>query len=286
MIADEFTQLVFHVFAHLRLAGPGDIHDPRYVAWAAERFDGADLELLAHDADLLARLWNADSRYDTLHRLCELHADLAGLRACAARPLAELAPEELADPELLVVLRELPGAELIHATLALLAPGFARVFAELGCTLGRASVEVRTWIERIDLACPGLAAARIELVWALGMHGRAGSKRILIGAPAKWNGCSPARQAVLAAHEHTVARVSVGDYVADEWSALTSLADRLREADPIVREAHREWLASLNLAPLLADVVARGELDAGEAELIEQDRAGRARRLSAARASA
>ena len=286
MIADEFTQLVFHVLAHAPLRGPGDVHDRRYVAWASERFAASDQQLLVHDAGLLARLWNDDARYDALHRLCDLHAGLAELLACSERSLAELRPREVADPTLLATLRELPGAELLHTTLALLAPGFARAFAELGPTLERADADVRAWIDRLGEHCAGLAQTRVELVWALGLHGRALANRILVGAPAQWNGCTPARQAVLAAHEHTVAQISAGDYIADELTALTELAYQLRGADPQLRDAHREWLASLDLSPLLRAVVARGQLAAVEAEALDRDVAGRADRLSAARASA
>ncbi|HLT40747.1 MAG TPA: hypothetical protein VK034_30935 [Enhygromyxa sp.] len=284
MIAEELDQLVFHVLAHAPLSGPGNVHDRRYVAWAAERFDAADRRMLDHDAALLARLWNADPRYDALHRIGELHHDLAGLLACADRPLAELRPDEVADPRLLATIHELPGAELLHATLALLAPGFARVFAELRPILEQASAGFRGWLDRLDPACPGLASARVELVWALGLHGRALGSRILVGAPADWNGCAPARQAVLAAHEHTVARVSEHDYVADEWAALTELADRLRDADPTVQQAHRDWLASLDLSSLLAAAVERGYLSKADADALNHDRHDRPARLSAARA--
>jgi hypothetical protein len=282
----RFTQLVYHVLAHAPLRGPGNVYDRRYVAWAAERFDPADQQLLVHDAALLARSWNGDARYDALHRFCELHAGLAEFRACSARSLSELHASEVADPELLEVLRELPGAELLHATLALLAPGFTRVLTQLEPTLEQASVSVRAWIDRLDECCLGLAGARVELVWALGVHGRALADRILVGAPADWNGSAPARQAVLAAHEFTVARVSTNDYVADEWAALTELAYQLREADPQLRDAHRAWLASLNLSPLLTAALARGYLTASDADALEHDAASRADRLSAARASA
>lgn len=287
MIADEFTQLVFHTLAHAPLRGPGDVHDHRYVAWAREHCDAGDQQLLEHDASLLARLWNDDpDRYDLLHRVCELHAGIDGLIACSDRSLAELSPREVADPALLEQLRELPGAELLHAALALLAPAFVRVFADLQPTLARADASVRAWIDRLGPHCEGLTRARVELVWPLGLHGRALSSRILVGAPAQWNGCTPARQAVLAAHEHTVRRVDADDYVSVEWAALTKLAQQLRDADPPLRDAHREWLASLDLSPLLRAVVARGQLSAEEAEALERDGKSRAERLSAARASA
>jgi hypothetical protein len=257
-VAEDYTQLVFHVLAHVRLDGPGSTFDRRYLAWARARLEPADLEVLEHDASLLSRLWNADvRRYDQLHRLCDLHADLASARACADRSLAELRADEVADPPLLEHLRELEGAELIHATLALVEPRFTAVICELRPALAQARREVGVWLERLARWCPGLASVRVELVWALGMHGRALPGRILVGAPAAWNGCSPARAAVLAAHEFMVAQGS-GDYVADEWAALRGLADALREAEPELRAAHREWLASLELGPLRAAATARG----------------------------
>lgn len=46
MIADRFSQLVFHTLAHVPLPGPGNVHDPRYVARAAGRFDAGDQQRL------------------------------------------------------------------------------------------------------------------------------------------------------------------------------------------------------------------------------------------------
>jgi hypothetical protein len=286
VIADAFTQLVFHALAHARLHGPGNIYDPRYLAWAAERFAERDAQVLGADAALLARLWAADPRYDRLHRYCELHRDWAGFLASADRSLAELHPTDVGDARLLASIRELDGAELLHATLALIGPSFARVLAELRPVLERAAIEVRGWIDRLTVPCPGLVDARVELVWALGMHGRGFTSRILVGAPANWNACSPARQAVLAAHEHTVSSIAQGDYVADEWAALTELSLLLRDAERELREAHRAWLASLELAPLIHAAVARGYLDASEADSLIRQPAERATRLSAARAAA
>ncbi len=286
MIADEFTQLVFHVLAHVPLAGPGDVHDPRYIGWATARSSDEDRALLDHDAGLLARVWAGDPRCAALHELCELHQSWPRFAATAGRALAELDEREVDDPALLDRLRGVEGAELFHAALALLGPGFRRTFAELRPALATADAELRRWIDRLAPRCPGLADARVELVWALGVHGRGFARRILVGAPAAWNGCSAARQAVLAAHEHAVLAGDAGDYATQEWVALVELARCLRGAEPELREAHRNWLASLELSPLLAELVDHGRLDAGEVEALLCSPSERADRLSAGPAGA
>jgi len=287
MIADTYTQLVFHVLAHVRLTGPGDLFDRRYIDWAAERFSAEDTELLAQGATWLACVWAMDPRCDQLHRFCDLHRDVAELLAHADRSLIELHPHEVADPALLEAVRELEGAELLHASLAVLAPRFTEVIAEQAPALERARVSVGEWLACLAEWCPGLADTRVELVWALGPHGRALPGRCLVGAPTPWSGCSSARQAVLAAHEHAVTLAGSGDdYVGEEWTALTELATWLERADPELRAAHGAWLASLELGPLLAEALARELLTAADAEALTDQPYQRAERLIAARAAA
>jgi len=285
VIADEYTQLVFHVFAQVPLAGPGDVWDPRYVAWAATRFDAAGRRMLEEDTRLLALLFAADARHERLHAFAQLHASWAGFEASATRSLAELGESDVADRELLGSVRGLDGAELLHTTLGLLGAEYLSVFAGLRRELELEAVRVRGWIERLAAVCPGLETARIELVWALGLHGRALSNRILIGAPWGWSGCTAARQAVLAAHEHTVASVGGRDYVDQEWAALTGLAKAMRDAEPDLREAHRDWLASLDLRPLTFAALARGYVDPAAATKLLDEPDQRADRLRAARAA-
>lgn len=287
MIADEFTQLVFHVLAHVPLReagcdGPGDVHDRRYVAWVREHA-ADEVEILSADAALLARSWASDPRYDRLHLLAELHRGWAGFWACAGRSLAELDASEVARPGLLASVRELDGAELIHATMGLIGPGFRVLLERQGPELRASAVAIRAWIDLLAGLVPGLGEARIELVWALGVHGRALSDRILVGAPVAWSGTTPARQAVLAAHEHCVARLGVDDYGLDEWRALTELAASLVTGPESLRAAHRDWLGSLELGPLLAEAVARGLLGAEQAAGIEADHERRGDRLLAVR---
>ena len=90
-VADGYTQLALHVLAHVPQGGPGELYDPRYVAWSTRAL-GAD-DLIADGAVIGAR-WRLDPGLAALHALPELFGSIAALRRCAARPLAELGPED------------------------------------------------------------------------------------------------------------------------------------------------------------------------------------------------
>ncbi len=248
--ADGFTQFVTHLFAHVRLAGPGNLADPRYVAWVGERLGEADRAMLDHDASLLARMWAADPRMDVLHGLCELHADLGGFRATANRSLGQLDSTEVGDPALLERLRELAAGEFVHSSLSAMLDGFGQVLAEIDAALERACASVQPWVTRLAVEVPELAGVSIELVWAMGEHGRALPSRILVGAVAAWNRLTPAQVAVQAAHEALVRSSELDEYLAVERWALAELGSRLARADPELRSAHARWLARLDRSGL------------------------------------
>jgi hypothetical protein len=248
--ADDFTQLVAHLFAHVPLAGPGNLGDPRYAAWAADQLGAEDRAMLEHDAALLARLWAEDPRLDVLHGLVDLHGDLEGFRATANRRLAALRFDEVRDPELLEVLRTLDAAEFVHASLSAMIDAFEKLLEAIEPALMLAKARVLPWLERMVVHVPELDAVPIELVWAMGEHGRALPSRILVGAPAAWNRIDPARAATLAAHEALVRAHPSDDYVTCERWAIAELSERMRGADRELRDAHVAWLNSLDLSGL------------------------------------
>lgn len=284
-VADGFAQLVAHVLAHVPLDAPGNLYDSRYLAWAETAIGAGERAILAQDATILARCWSEDSRLDRLHGYCALHRSLARFRVTAGRELAALEAAEVSAPGLLAQLRELPAAELLHASLALVVDDFEAVLSTLEPELARACEQMSPLLEGLAAHVPGFASARVELVWALGMHGRAFEDRILVGAPAAWSGCSPARQSILAAHEHVVLASERRDHVGREWDALTGLARLMATVDADtdalgLRAAHADWLASLRLTELLAELVERRWLSPALARTLDHEAGARARALA------
>ena len=283
-VTDGFTALVAHVLAHVPLDQPGNLHDPRYVDWSRARFDRDTQALLEHDGALIGAHWRARRELDVIHGLFELHHDLDGFRRTAARPLADLEAHEVASPTLLARLQYEgePMIELLHTSLALVDRELERVMLCIEDSLDEARSELAHWCARVAACVPTFSHARIELVWALGLHGRALADRILVGAPAPWNRCAPARQAILAAHEHLVARSGAADYLAQEWSALTKLARALAETDDAeLACAHAEFLAQLDLDELLTGARQHGFIEADTATALRREPLSRARRLAA-----
>jgi hypothetical protein len=283
-VADGFAQLVGHVFAHIPLEQPGNLHDRRYVAWSREAMTSDARAMLEHDAALIASHWRSDRRLDVLNGVLELHGDLDEFRRTAARPIAELEAHDVRSPRLLALLQQdviAPVAELLHATFALLVDELAALLASLTPQLEHARARIDPFVRRLDAIIPGFEHARVELVWALGVHGRAFPERILVGAPVAWCGCSPARQAVLAAHEYLVRSSHAADYLGSEWDALVRLARELQRAsDPELRDAHAQWLAELDLATLLEGIVGQDGLTHDRARALLEDPPGRAHRLA------
>jgi hypothetical protein len=280
----DLTDLVLHVLAHVAMGGAGCVHDPRYVAWARGRAP-AELEPLLHeDAAVLERAW-ADGRVPpAVHAWPELFGSIAELRPHAREELQALRPEQVRAPDVLawLVADARPELELLHATLCALAPWYARWHAaEIEPALRSAAVEVERWLEPAMRVLPSLAAARIELAWALGPRGRGFPSRIVVGAPAPWHDLDARIPAVLAMHEQAVIDSGHASHPQAEWAALTGLAARMVGAPGALREAHARWLASLELRPLLAQLHAAGRITAEQRVAIERDRDGRSATLAA-----
>lgn len=279
--ADGFTQLALHLLAHVPRAGPGDLFAPEHLARCEPLFRRSTQALLRDDAATLAALWRASPALDLLDGLPELHASLPAFRRSASRALAELDAGDVASPELLHALQRLGApAELVHATLALVLDEFERVHdAEIAPALHAAATTIGPALAALAEHAPGLAEARVELVWSLGTRGRAMPGRILIGCPAG----DPFTPAVVAAHEHAVCTSGHVDYLRAEWSALVRGARWLRAADEPLRRAHARWLARLDLSALVAEALAAGLLDPADVASLRDERSARAERLASQR---
>jgi len=275
-LADDYTQLALHVLAHVPRQGPGNLLDARHLERSRQTFSPATHTRLLDDAELLAALGDSSG----LDLLPELHGSLAAFRRTAARSLAEVTPHEVADATVLWALQQLgPAAELAHAAMALLAEEFTAVYTRVIEPWARTTIAaIDPWLAAIAACTPGLADARVELVWALGPHGRAMPGRLLTGCADPHDPVTPA---ILAMHEYAVCTSNYVDYIPGEWDALIRGARWCAAAPPPLREAHARWLASLELAPLLRGAVETGLLTASDAIHLERspDRAERLRTL-------
>ncbi|MEX1363796.1 MAG: hypothetical protein AB1Z98_11760 [Nannocystaceae bacterium] len=279
---EELTELVLHVLAHVRLAGPGNIHDPRYVAWVREHASAEHVEVLRQTAEPLAAAWR-DQTPMMVHAWPELFETVEALRATAGRTLAELGPDDVAGPGILRELKRLDPApvERLHATLQAVASDGAPGHRERArLELRHAERELRPWWEPAVAVLPSLEASRIELSHVLGARGRVYGERIVVGAPVPWNALDPRVSVLLAMHEQLVRDAGPSSYADGEWAALTGLADRMRDAPHALRRAHAQWLASLELGPLLESIHAAGRIDATTREVLERSPEHRAGRLA------
>jgi hypothetical protein len=276
-VADELTQLVAHVLAHVPRAGPGDLFDPQYVAWSATVLSAEAQGRLIADGELLAALWRADARQGALEGWLLLHGSLAAFRATAGRALAEVEAAEVAEPAVLRALQRLgPAGELMHAALGLLVDEFVEVCARWIAPWGAAAAgAVAPWLAALAEVVPGFGEVRAELVRALGRRGRALPGRVLIGCVEN----DGATSAIVALHEYAVGIAEQVDYVGSEWDALVRGARWCGAAPTGLREAHARWIAGLELRGLVDGAVRAGLVAAADGRRILREPARRAELL-------
>lgn len=274
--ADDFTELALDVLAHVPRPGPCDLYDPRHVARAAALYAPATHARLRADARVIAGLPDLD----VLDVLPLLHRSLAAYAPTAARPLAEVAAHEVADPAALRALQGAAAGELVHVTLALLAGEFAAIHADHVAPWGRAAVAaIDPWLAALAARVPALATTRIDVAWALGPRGRALPDRLLIGCVDP--DLDPISPAIVALHEHAVCTSGQVQWAPAEWSALVRVARSCAAAPAPLRAAHARWLAGLDLRGLLAAAVAAGLVDPDRAHALQTDPDARADLLRA-----
>lgn len=281
---DALTGLVLHVMAHVRLAGPGTLYDPRYVAWVVQAAPAEHVARLHEGAAILERAWSTSTPM-SVHAWPTLYRSVDELRALGDAPFASLRPEQVRSPRLLEALQRLEPAptQHVHAMLVAAAAGYdslrrARIDAELA-----AAIELMApWWEPAVALVPTLGRSEVALCHALGPRGRVYGHRIVVGAPAPWNELDPRISVVLALHEQLVHDCEHSAYARVEWAALTGLSARMRNAISSLREAHAVWLASLELAPLLEVLVGEGLVDEGTRRVIDHEPLRRAEVMAGA----
>lgn len=279
---DPFAELALHVLAHIKAPGPFDLHDARYTEWTAARTPDLSRLKVQPDAALLSGAWSAEDAQLVL-RCIDLHHDLAGFVRTKDRAVAELLPEDVDDPELLGRLQNCSPLfiELLHAQLGQVVQPFAGLLAvHIAPAVAAACPAVAEHVTHAIELAPGLADARIELAWALGPRARVSARRILVGAPAPWNGLEASAVAVVAMYGEAVRRLDTGDPIAAQWSALLELADVIgRDPAGTLRDAHAKWSAEIDIAPLCHVLAHAGQLSASDADTLTERPEARAEML-------
>lgn len=258
-LACDYAQLAFHTLAHYRFAGPASLFDAAYCGSCAEEASAP----IARDAALVEALHMREPNALALQSLPLLFTSIGRLRASGARDA--LGPEDVDDVETLERLTTCaPLFELVRVAMWLVAPAYQRTFPAERAQ--RALAELAPLLDRARAIHPALRDARVELALALGARGRAFADRIVVGAEAPFN-------AVVAMHEASV-RAQRADYARGEWAALIEVARIVERSE--LEEAHRSWIASLDLEPLCRKANELGLVSPELASKIAADRPARA----------
>lgn len=272
--ASAWAELCFYGLAHLPLAGVERTYEPRLIA-ACATWPEAAREPLVSDGPAVAAMLEAEGAAMRAQSLPLLHRDLPTFLRSGARELTELSDSD-ADPVALATLRGSPAIEWLRADLWLVAEAFEAARDRAGLEAAADEVAGTLAHRRDRPSC-------IEVSGALGPRGRGFPDRVVVGAPAGWwcrDAVDRAIPAVLALHEHAVLAAR-GDYVEREWSALVGLARSL--TGDALADAHRRWVASLDLSVVLDGAVSRGLVDRDVATSLGDAGEERADRLARSR---
>jgi hypothetical protein len=268
-----WVDLVFHGLAHLPVddRDASRLHDPGYVAWAAERLTGS-ARTLPLDAVRLAGIYDGTAEAPLLQALAVLHEDPAELVTTASRPFAELQWRDEAHAALAGRLAAaLPEALTDLFRIALwgeVKAGYLELRErELVPQYAPAAAAFAAEMARLGARCAWLASRSYCLSHPLLAAGR-GFQRpgepealVVVGLEDERFGVPPGAPVVQAVHEAMVDlaqaqrpaddgragcradRPGFAEHLGPEVVALC-LGARLLARDPLAR-AHEEWLARL-----------------------------------------
>lgn len=247
--ASAWAEAVFHVLAHVDVGRvAASCHDARWIAWAEARLGPAAERALGQDLGVIG---GALATHDALARaqvLAWLWTDGASVRAATRSDLAELTPADVADETALRTLRELgPAAEVLRAAVELELPLLAALEP-----VALDAEACSTAFALVAPAAPQLPRCQVSLARPLPRRGRVHRAHIIVGAPGI-AGAELDHVAWQAAHEATVLEVARSSRAPAlfedlERTALGLLRSRARRGG--LEDAHRRWLATLDLASL------------------------------------
>jgi hypothetical protein len=260
--APDFTQLVAHVLGHIRLPDPGCLYDEGYVRWAGASLPREAVEPAVRDAAEIAVRWGEVPDAIDLHAFPQLHGSIEELLCTAEEPIEALGPEDVRDVGVLRLLQARDGVlvELVRGAVIRAARAYGAAFPEIVAPEIEATREaVARRVAEARALLPPLHGVAVELVHAFGSRGRGLGTRVLVGAPAPWNGMRASVPAVVALTELAtqLEAAQLGGLTDDEWylrsefQALCRVSRLVAEGPVALREAQARWLSGRDLGPLI-----------------------------------
>ncbi len=247
----SFTDLVFHVLAHVEVDVPAGAFDATYVRWVEEHLGPASERELGESAREVARVASTHELLGAAQRLAWLFRDGERARPAFAHALGELAPADVDAPAVLLAIAGTPPAELLFCAVALEAAHHAR--------LPETPARGEAFADRLAslrAVAPELVNLPVEHVRALRRRGRLFGGRIWVGLPgAVVPAVEPSLVAWQVAHEATVAELARAKlpFAQHEHAAIALLAARATRAGKSAE--HAAWLAGLRApAPAIASL--------------------------------
>ncbi|MBI4699710.1 MAG: hypothetical protein HY744_00860 [Deltaproteobacteria bacterium] len=263
----SWPDLVFHVLAHVEATAalPASLFDPFYVRFAARHLGPAAGRQLGEDAAVLGRVLVTHELLARAQLLAWLFAGGEQAGACAERDLAQLRPDEVADPSLLAPLAAAgPAVELLRCAAELERDAHGR--------LPPAELDPGPFaqaLERTAAVAPLLADCGVMPLRALRLRGRVRGREIWVGLPSDEPGPELDHVVWQACHEATVLELgeqagASGERLgarAVEHAAVVLLAARARDAGR--EHEHARWLGHLGTGTISTERDALGDVEAG-----------------------
>ncbi len=274
--APLLRELAFHGLAWLDLApDPGNLDRPGYQKWARQALPPAAVRALIDDAPMITQAHAHDTQR-AMHLAPVLFLTMSALKSYATRGPSLKGIAELDEAYAASLPKPSHALHWLSAALYRCAGAYTKYFdSSLKSQLMAHCERMEPLVERAREVDPSLAPKRVEISLALGQHGRAFGELLVVGvelmAPSEQ---ADMRSVVQVLHESAVSAEGRESYINAEWAALVGLSKRVRTT--VFEDAHRDWLAGLNLDAIIEAKRRDGTLAAEVSESLAVEVAQRA----------